>query len=179
MVCRKPLDPQWTPATREREKLLQHHSTDQPEAHEYSSEMRRLADGYGDRVLIGEIFLPNDRHERWYGTPERPQVHPPFNFQLIECAWDAAELRQVIGDYEGSLPAFGWPNWVLGSHDAPRISARIGEAQARIAAMLLLTFARHTYALSSILALAQMAHKVDGAREDEIIQRATTAVEPG
>ena len=134
-----PLNPQWTPATRERDKLLQHHSTDQPEAHEYSSELRRLADGYGDRVLIGEVFLPNDSHARWYGTPERPQVHLPFNFQLIECAWDAAALRRVIGEYERSLPAFGWPNWVLGSHDAPRIAARLGEAQARVAAMLLLT----------------------------------------
>ena len=80
------------------------------------------ADGYEDRVLIGEIFLPNDRHARWYGSPERPQVHLPFNFQLIECAWDAAALRRVIGEYERSLPAFGWPNWVLGSHDAPRIA---------------------------------------------------------
>ena len=45
----------------------------------------------------------------------------------------------MIGEYERSLPAFGWPNWVLGSHDAPRIAARLGEAQARVAAMLLLT----------------------------------------
>ena len=33
----------------------------------------------------------------------------------------------------------GWPNWVLGNHDRPRITARLGEAQARVAAMLLLT----------------------------------------
>jgi oligo-1,6-glucosidase/alpha-glucosidase len=90
-------------------------------------------------VLVGEIFLPNERHARWYGTPDKPQVHLPFNFQLIECGWDAATLRKVIGDYEASLPAHGWPNWVIGSHDAPRIAARIGEAQARVAAMLLLT----------------------------------------
>lgn len=134
-----PLNPHWTADTRERDKLLQVHSTDQPEAHTYSSDMRMLADSFGDRVLIGEIFLPNERHARWYGTPERPQVHLPFNFQLIECAWDAAALGRVITQYEASLPTFGWPNWVLGSHDAPRIAARIGEAQARIAAMLLLT----------------------------------------
>ena len=66
-------------------------------------------------------------------------MHLPFNFQLIENAWDATILRRVIADYEASLPPFGWPNWVIGSHDAPRIAARIGEAQARVAAMLLLT----------------------------------------
>jgi oligo-1,6-glucosidase/alpha-glucosidase len=134
-----PLNPKWTPEVRERDRLLQVHSTDQPEAHAFSAEMRRLADSYGDRVLIGEIALPNDSHARWYGTPELPQMHLPFNFQLIENDWNAASLRQVIAAYEASLPAFGWPNWVLGSHDAPRIAARIGEAQARVAAMLLLT----------------------------------------
>jgi len=134
-----PTNPAWTPLVRDRDRLLQLHSTDQPEAHAWSADMRRLADAYGDRVLIGEIFLPNDRHARWYGTQEQPQVHLPFNFQLIENDWNAARLRQIIADYEASLPAFGWPNWVLGSHDAPRIAARIGEAQARVAAMLLLT----------------------------------------
>jgi alpha-glucosidase len=37
------------------------------------------------------------------------------------------------------LPAGGWPNWVLGNHDNRRIASRIGAAQARVAAMLLLT----------------------------------------
>jgi oligo-1,6-glucosidase/alpha-glucosidase len=134
-----PPNPKWTPDRTERDKVLQLHSTDQPEAHAISADLRALAESYGDKVLIGEIFLPNDRHARWYGTPDRPQVHLPFNFQLIENRWDAAVLRRVIADYETSLPGFGWPNWVFGSHDAPRIAARIGERQARVAAMLLLT----------------------------------------
>ncbi|MEH3098799.1 alpha-amylase family glycosyl hydrolase [Sphingomonas adhaesiva] len=134
-----PVNPAWHPGITERDRLIQQHSTDQPEAHAIAAEMRALADEYGGRLLIGEIFLPNDRHARWYGTPERPQVHLPFNFQLIENAWDAATLRATIAAYEASLPPHGWPNWVIGSHDAPRIAARIGEAQARVAAMLLLT----------------------------------------
>ena len=134
-----PVNPDWRPGRTERDRLIQLHSTDQPEAHAIAAEFRALADGYGDRVLVGEIFLPNDRHARWYGTPDRPEVHLPFNFQLIENPWDATVLRRVIAEYESSLPAFGWPNWVIGSHDAPRIAARIGDAQARVAAMLLLT----------------------------------------
>ncbi|WP_420607930.1 alpha-amylase family glycosyl hydrolase [Novosphingopyxis sp.] len=134
-----PPNPDWTADQTERDRVLQRHSTDQPEAHAIAADMRTLADSYGERLLVGEIFLPNDRHARWYGTPERPQVHLPFNFQLIENSWDARTLARVIADYEASLPAHGWPNWVLGSHDAPRIAARIGEAQARVAAMLLLT----------------------------------------
>ena len=45
----------------------------------------------------------------------------------------------MISDYENALPPGGWPNWVLGNHDQPRIAARVGAAQARVAAMLLLT----------------------------------------
>jgi len=32
-----------------------------------------------------------------------------------------------------------WPNWVLGNHDRRRIATRVGGAQARVAAMLVLT----------------------------------------
>ncbi len=134
-----PINADWTPDRTQRDRLIQLYSTDQPEAHAIAAEFRKLADSYGDRVLIGEICLPNDRLARWYGTPDHPQVHLPVNFHLIESVWNAASLRRMISDYEASLPAFGWPNWVLGSHDAPRIAARVGEPQARVAAMLLLT----------------------------------------
>lgn len=134
-----PVNPDWTPSMNARDRVFQSHSTDQPEAHAISAEMRALADDYGARVLIGEICLPNEQHARWFGTPENPQVHLPFNFQLIENEWMAERLGHLIVRYEASLPSFAWPNWVIGSHDAPRIAARIGEAQARVAAMLLLT----------------------------------------
>ena len=134
-----PLNPDWRVGITERDRVIQLNSTDQPEAHAITADLRALIDSYADRVLIGEIFLPNDRLARWYGTPERPEVHLPFNFQLIETVWNADILRRVIGEYDASVPDFGWPTWVIGSHDAPRISARIGEAQARVAAVLLLT----------------------------------------
>ena len=44
-----------------------------------------------------------------------------------------------MDEYEAALPRGAWPNWVLGNHDKARIASRIGEAQARVAAMLLLT----------------------------------------
>jgi oligo-1,6-glucosidase/alpha-glucosidase len=139
-----PPNPSWRPGMNARDQVLQLHSTDQPKAHAISAEMRALADEYSrstgrERALVGEIFLPYERLARWHGTPERPQVHLPFNFGLMEHAWDAATIRGLIAEYEASLPEWGWPNWVLGSHDAPRIAARLGEAQARVAMMLLLT----------------------------------------
>lgn len=97
-----------------------------------------MVDGHDERVLIGEIYLPVHRAVEYYGT-EGSGLHLPFNFQLIQLPWDAAVISRAIEDYERALPAYGWPNWVLGNHDKPRVASRVGAAQARVAAMLLLT----------------------------------------
>jgi alpha-glucosidase len=63
----------------------------------------------------------------------------PFNFQLITMPWNARTISDAIRNYENALPSYGWPNWVLGNHDNPRIASRVGRPQARVAAMMLLT----------------------------------------
>ncbi len=133
-----PPNPAYTPAMGEMHRVLQLHSTDQPEVHGIAAEMRAVADAYPERVLIGEIYLPVERLMHYYGG-EAPEMHLPFNFQLIDAPWEARSLAKLIADYEAALPPGGWPNWVLGNHDRPRVAAKLGEAQARVAAMLLLT----------------------------------------
>jgi len=133
-----PPNPDYRPGMGEMHRVLQLNSTDQPEVHDLCAEMRRLADSYGDRVLVGEIYLPIDKLVTYYGS-DLSGVHLPFNFQLIDAPWSPPALARIITQYEAALPAGGWPNWVLGNHDRPRIAERVGEAQARVAAMLLLT----------------------------------------
>ena len=133
-----PANPDYRPGQGEMHRLLQTWSTDQPEVHDIAAAMRRLADGYGDRVLIGEIYLPVERLMTYYG-PGLDGVQLPFNFQLIEAPWQARALARIITGYEAALPPGGWPNWVLGNHDRSRLASRVGREQARVAAMLLLT----------------------------------------
>jgi alpha-glucosidase len=111
---------------------------DQPQIHEVVAEMRSILDQYDQRVLIGEIYLPVERLVSYYGNSSNG-LQLPFNFQLISTPWNAPKIAQLVQDYEKALPPGGWPNWVLGNHDQPRIAARVGEAQARVASMLLLT----------------------------------------
>lgn len=134
-----PANPDYVPGMGEKFRVLQRHSTNQPEIHELAAAFRALADGYDDRLLVGEICLPVDELMAYYGSPDAPGVHLPFNFQLFDAPWNASILASLIKAYEAALPPGGWPNWVLGSHDAPRLAGRVGEAQARVAAMLLLT----------------------------------------
>jgi alpha-glucosidase len=138
-----PPNPAYQPAMGAMHRVLQLHSTDQPEVHGIAADMRAISDSYGaerrgERVLIGEIYLPVDRLMHYYGR-ERAGVHLPFNFQLVDAPWEARALATLIADYEAALPPGGWPNWVLGNHDRPRVAAKRGQAQARVAAMLLLT----------------------------------------
>ncbi|WP_404335405.1 alpha-amylase family glycosyl hydrolase [Sphingomonas sp. MMS12-HWE2-04] len=134
-----PANAEWQAGQPEYMTVHQLHSTDQPEVHDIAAEMRSIADEFGARVLIGEIYLPVPRLVGYYGSAERPGVHLPFNFQLIGAEWDARSLARMIDAYEGALPGGGWPNWVLGNHDRPRIATRVGAAQARVAMLLLLT----------------------------------------
>jgi alpha-glucosidase len=114
------------------------YTSDRPEVQDVVAGLRSVADEFDDRVLIGEIYLPLDRLMKYYGT-RLDGVQLPFNFQLLLCAWNAREIESLINSYESQLPPGGWPNWVLGNHDRPRVASRVGAAQARIAAMLLLT----------------------------------------
>jgi alpha-glucosidase len=136
-----PPNPEWLPTDRRTyDSLLPVYTTDRPETHEIIGEMRAVLDEYGgDRVLIGEIYLPVDRLVAYYGNATRRGAHLPFNFQLLDLPWRADAIGKAVDAYEALLPADAWPNWVLGNHDRPRLATRLGAAQTRTAAMLLLT----------------------------------------
>jgi alpha-glucosidase len=119
-------------------RLLPLHTSNRPETHDIVAQMRSVIDAYPERVLIGEIYLPVHQLVAYYGTGLNG-ADLPFNFQLIETAWNAERLARLIQEYEEALPPGAWPNWVLGNHDKSRVATRIGESQARVAAMLLLT----------------------------------------
>jgi alpha-glucosidase len=133
-----PPNPGFEPGDSEHRRLLELYTTDRPEVHEVVAEMRELFESYDERLIIGEIYLPVERLVAYYGL-ERPGVHLPFNFQLIHAPWVACEIDRMIREYDERVPEEEWPNWVLGNHDQHRIATRVGEAQARIAAMMLLT----------------------------------------
>jgi alpha-glucosidase len=112
---------------------------DQPETRELAARMRKVVDEFGDdRVLLAELGVPLERTVAYYGG-DGGGIQVPFNFELLSAAWDARGIALYVDRYLAALPAGAWPNWVLGNHDTPRVASRLGPAQARVAAMLLLT----------------------------------------
>ena len=105
-----------------------HPFIDRDEVHAIYQEWRQISDSYpGDRVLIGEVWLPDAQRLARY--LRRDELHSAFNFDFLCCAWDAAALRGVI---DGTLDAHDQvgavPTWVLSNHDVVRHVTRYGRA---------------------------------------------------
>ncbi|MBN1992172.1 MAG: DUF3459 domain-containing protein [Anaerolineae bacterium] len=133
----EPLDPNWDGVWPFAQ--LQHiYTQNLPEVHRLIRQMRAVLDEYDERMMVGEIYLPNEELVKYYGQ-NFDECHLPFNFQLIHLDWNAATVRQAVDAYEAALPNGAWPNWVMGNHDRHRVASRVGAAQARVANMLLLT----------------------------------------
>jgi alpha-glucosidase len=138
MLRDNPVNPDYLPHMATYDSYLPVYSTDQPEVHSVVRKMRDVIDEFPDRMMIGEIYLPISKLVAYYGADNKG-AHLPFNFQLLTLPWDPRKISSVIVEYEAALPSNGWPNWVLGNHDQPRIASRVGLQQARVAALMLLT----------------------------------------
>ncbi len=120
-------------------RLLNVYTEDQDDVHEIIREIRSTIDKFEDRCCIGELWGDLTRWVRYYGE-QGEELNLPFNFRLMWQPWQAKAIRKCVDDLEGALPAFAWPNYVLGNHDNGRLATRFGgQSQARLAGMLLLT----------------------------------------
>ncbi|MEV6282608.1 glycoside hydrolase family 13 protein [Kribbella sp. NPDC051770] len=103
---------------------------DQPGVHTIHQRWRAIADEYagtpqGPRVFVAEAWLSPAERLAKYVRPN--ELHSAFNFDVLRCAWDAKELRQVIDYTTESLWAVGAPaTWVLSNHDTIRHRTRYG-----------------------------------------------------
>lgn len=123
---------------------IHYYDEDQPEVHDIIRGWRRILNHYGERAMVGEVYLFDpQRVARYYGNGH-DELPLAFNFSFMWSPWDAATLRAQVDQIEAVLPAGAQPTYVLSSHDAPRHRTRfddpqLGAARARVAAMMLLT----------------------------------------
>ncbi|HWI34575.1 MAG TPA: glycoside hydrolase family 13 protein, partial [Lapillicoccus sp.] len=100
---------------------------DQDGVHEIYEEWRQVLDEYDEptRVLCGEAWVqPVERLMRYVRPTE---MHQSFNFDFLECAWDAPQLVTTISESLAAAASVGAPTtWVLSNHDVVRHASRLG-----------------------------------------------------
>jgi alpha-glucosidase len=111
---------------------------DRPEAMHCIEYIRGVLDQYDGKLLCGEVQGKTDRIGHFYGN-EKPRLHLPLNFALLDSNWNAIAIQATIDAYFNALPQGAWPDFVIGGHDKRRVASKVGQAQARILAMLLMT----------------------------------------
>jgi alpha-glucosidase len=89
-----------------------------------------LREAAGDAFLVGEVYLPAAGLEPYLDSLDRA-----FAFELMHSPVQPARMRAAIE----AAHATGRAAWVLSNHDFPRLPSRVGRANDRVAAMLLLT----------------------------------------
>ncbi len=134
-----PPNPDYRPGDLPDSTQLPIRTRNQPGLHELFVELRTLVGRYsGDRVLLGEFYVPFEELVTFYGGAAL-ELHLPLNLSLTWSKWDAETVGRTIAEYQASVPAGGWPTTTLDTHDQRRIAARAGIGQSRVAALLLLT----------------------------------------
>jgi len=142
----EPENPNFVDGKMEKYLSLSHiYTKDQDEVFPILEELSRVSHEYGkNKYLIVEAY-PNVwgrdaivSYQKYYERLDS-NIIAPFNFEFIFLPWDAEEYRAFIDAYLLVMADRHQPLFVLGNHDRPRIASRLGEDQARVAAMLILT----------------------------------------
>jgi alpha-glucosidase len=133
-----PPDPEADDKTPPPQALIPVFTDDRPETMDCIEYLRDVLDEYDGRLLCGEVQGKTDRIGHFYGN-SKPRLHLPLNFALLDSEWDAISLQATIDAYFNAIPEGAWPDFVIGGHDKHRVASKIGQAQARILAMLLMT----------------------------------------
>lgn len=115
------------------------HVLGRPEVHDYVGLLRRVADEYEGRMLVGETFvLDIDYLLDFYGDGT-DELHLAFNFPLALCGWNARYMSKILDRTIERTPSGARPCFMFSNHDLPRHARRFGEESLRPAAVLLLS----------------------------------------
>lgn len=121
-------------------------TSNRAEVHAVIRRMRALVDAYpGDRVLIGETYLPDIRQlDRWYGGARHDELQLPMDMNIgFSKSLDALTLRRRLVEVQTGIHG-SEPLLVFDNHDNARSWNRFGDgthdlAIAKLVAALLLT----------------------------------------
>uniref|UniRef100_A0A8D3BKW1 Amino acid transporter heavy chain SLC3A1 n=1 Tax=Scophthalmus maximus TaxID=52904 RepID=A0A8D3BKW1_SCOMX len=142
------VDPNKSPVITSEWDLHHDYTTSQLGLHDLLRDWRAEMDIYSRepgkyRFMVTQSY---DYHEvdktmMYYGTSLVKESDFPFNFYLMDLPQNTSGLwvQHLVHLWMANMPKGQWPNWLVGSHDKPRIASIAGQNYIRVINMLLLT----------------------------------------
>jgi alpha-glucosidase len=113
-------------------------SYNRPEVHDVVRHLRRTADEFPGRVLVGEAYVPVEDLAAYLGSGRDDEFHLAFNFELLLSPFTHRDLTLAIERSEALHPPGTLPTYAFGNHDQSRQATRWGEDRAALAAFMLM-----------------------------------------
>jgi len=116
---------------------MQSHQYDRtrPEALGFVRRLRRLMEGYDQRMAVGEVFDEAALAVQQAYTTPPDGLHTAYSFYLLDATEATPALfATAIESWSGAL---GWPAWSLGNHDVARYPTRLAHGDGRLTRTLM------------------------------------------
>jgi alpha-glucosidase len=111
-------------------------SMHRPEVHDVVRHLRRVAEEFPGRVLVGEAYVPVEEIAGYLGGETDDEFHLAFNFELLLSPWEHRDLTLAIERSEAIHPRGTMPTYAIGNHDQRRVASRWGPERTRAAALM-------------------------------------------
>lgn len=77
--------------------------------------------------MVEAYVSPLEELFKYYGTPQKPIAHFPFNFEFItrvKKEFNGTHIAGVVDEWLEKMPEGNTANWLVGNHDQFRIGSR-------------------------------------------------------
>jgi len=117
------------------------YTLNQPEGYEFSKELRRVCDEYGEKLLLGEVSGKRTTIRRYLGDTNNDGLGLVFDFGMLNIKFTADSFHKLIETMEIHYPDLFMPVYAFSNHDRRRSIHRLGGdvRKAKLLAMLQLT----------------------------------------
>lgn len=112
--------------------IMQQHVYDRsrPENVKFLERIRKLADDYDDRFLVGEVGDDNDVELSADYASGNERLHTCYCFPMLRSEdYEPDTFRKPIEEFAEHTDS-GWPSWTFSNHDAIRPATRWGNGNA-------------------------------------------------
>ncbi|KAF8792779.1 Maltase A3 like protein [Argiope bruennichi] len=135
-----------TKATMDEYGYLNHiYTKGMPETYELLKEWRCILDAYSKRLNKPKIMIIEGMEDiedviLYYGTIHEKIAEIPMNFQFYKVTPSSTglDIQEIIDAWLKKMPKGKFPNYVISSHDFPRVASRVGSILASSLQMIVL-----------------------------------------